>query len=761
MSISNRLVAFTIALALSTAAVVGVLVYRSIAAAVVPAELERLEADARLGASLLNEYVESARNDVLALSNAPTVDGLVRSSVDAGPSTGPEVWRPYVIDLFASQVQNKPQYRKLRIIGVADGGREVVRVDRMGPSDAIRIVRGGDLQQKGERPFFLETIALPSGEIYVSPLDLNQDHGVIETPYIPTIRVATPLRTSDGRLVGILIANIDMRLPLDRLRAQQRAGETLYVTNEAGDFLVHPDRAREFAFDLGSRANIHDDAPQLSALLGSETETAREVAGFEPGQRIAAMAPVRLAGGPRIAVYELAPSGATLGSSSVAVTTSIVAGLVAAAIAAMLAWMMARSLTVPILRVTNAIETFGRDGEAPDIWVDDASEIGRLARAFGRMRDEVRAKTEAVNAAEARFRGLAEGLPQLVWTCMPDGTCDYMGPQWSTYTGSSVQDALGLGWTQWVHPDDAEPAFSAWQQVVAEGGSELDLEYRLRGGDGGYRWFKMRTVALRDPDGRIARWMGTNTDVDDLRQATETLTRQASELKRSNAELEQFAYVASHDLQEPLRMVASYTEMLGDRYRGRLDEKADKYIGYAVEGARRMQRLVADLLAFSRVGAARTALTRTDTGAVVARVLRTMRNTIAESGAEVEVGPLPTVLVDAGQLEQVFLNLVSNAIKFRNSRPPRVTIGATREEGGWRFAVTDNGIGIDKEFAGRIFQMFQRLHERGTYEGSGIGLAIVKKIVEHHGGRVWFESKPGLGSEFMFTLPAAESEEGE
>jgi light-regulated signal transduction histidine kinase (bacteriophytochrome) len=226
------------------------------------------------------------------------------------------------------------------------------------------------------------------------------------------------------------------------------------------------------------------------------------------------------------------------------------------------------------------------------------------------------------------------------------------------------------------------------------------------------------------------------------------------ELRRSNADLEQFAYIASHDLQEPLRMVASYTELLEERYKGRLDERADKYIFYAVDGAKRMQRLVADLLAFSRVGSQGKPLKPVDTAAVLAEVLRVLGPRLREAGADVQADPLPPVMADEDQLFQLLQNLVGNALKFRSEAPPRIRISAVREGDAWRFAVADNGIGIEPQYSERIFQMFQRLHERGRYEGSGIGLSIVKRILERHGGRIWLQSTPGQGSTFFFTLPA-------
>jgi PAS domain S-box-containing protein len=223
-------------------------------------------------------------------------------------------------------------------------------------------------------------------------------------------------------------------------------------------------------------------------------------------------------------------------------------------------------------------------------------------------------------------------------------------------------------------------------------------------------------------------------------------------LRRSNAELEQFAYVASHDLQEPLRMVASYTELLGQRYKGKLDDKADKYIFYAVDGAKRMQRLVADLLAYSRVGSQGKAMVPVDCNAVLSYVLAVLAEPIRQADAVVDVGSLPIVQGDEGQVGQLFQNLIGNALKFRGPTPPRIAVEARLHSGRWLFSVSDNGIGIDMQHADRIFEMFQRLHERGKYEGSGVGLAIAKRIVERHGGRIWLESRTGEGTTFFFTM---------
>ena len=263
-----------------------------------------------------------------------------------------------------------------------------------------------------------------------------------------------------------------------------------------------------------------------------------------------------------------------------------------------------------------------------------------------------------------------------------------------------------------------------------------DLTYTLLGG----------AVPLFDPAGRPWGVVAAFHDITERKQLED-------ELRRSNAELEQFAYVASHDLQEPLRAVAGMVQLLGQRYQGKLDERADEYIGHAVEASQRMQNLINDLLDYSRVGRFGKPIEPTAVESSLKTALANLQVSVQENQAQITHDPLPTILADPGQLTQVLQNLIGNALKFRGNSPPRIHIGAEKVERAWRIAVSDNGIGIEPQYFERIFLVFQRLHTRREYAGTGIGLSLCMKIIERHGGQIWVESQPGQGSTFYFTIP--------
>jgi len=303
-----------------------------------------------------------------------------------------------------------------------------------------------------------------------------------------------------------------------------------------------------------------------------------------------------------------------------------------------------------------------------------------------------------------------------------------------------------------VLPEDRPIAQEAHRRAAETG--VLSYEVRVQWPDGSIHWISPHGRMHYDSEGRPSRITGVVADVTERKQAEEERERLIEDLARSNRELEQFAYIASHDLQTPLRTISSFVNLLARRYQGKLGPEADEYISYAVEGAARMRHLIHDVLEYSRVGSQGKAIQPTDCRAVFDQALANLREEIVESGAKITSDDLPAIPADYSQAVQLFSNLLGNAIKYRKKEePPRIHISAEQRENDWLFSVRDNGIGFEQQYADRIFQVFQRLHAVGEYPGTGIGLAICKKIVERHGGEIWLESAPGEGTTFFFTFP--------
>ncbi len=351
---------------------------------------------------------------------------------------------------------------------------------------------------------------------------------------------------------------------------------------------------------------------------------------------------------------------------------------------------------------------------------------------------------QALAGSEKMYRSIGELIPFGVWTSDAQGQATYISPSFSELVGKSDEDILKFGWLDTLDPETVERTVSDWKKTI-HSSDFWNYTHKVMGKDGQYHYVLARGVPIKDDSGKVLSWVGLNIDITDRKMVEDRL-------RRSNEDLQQFAYVSSHDLQEPLRMVISYLSLLERKYKDQLDPEAQDYIHFAVDGGKRMRELIDDLLEYSRIDTLGKEFIPVNMNEIVERTIKLLKVPLDESKADILVEPLPTIVADGSQMMQVMQNLIGNAIKFHGSERTRIQISASQRPREWVFIVRDNGIGLDMRHSEKIFQMFQRLHAREEYPGTGVGLAIVKKIVERHGGRIQVESAEGKGSAFYFTI---------
>jgi PAS domain S-box-containing protein len=560
----------------------------------------------------------------------------------------------------------------------------------------------------------------------------------------PVMIIATPVKDRQGNLIAVLVGRLDLG-ELTRIMEQGRGlnqTEDTYLVNKFNFFVTEPRFGNNFAL----KKTVHTQGVD-AGLRGTDGT------GFYTDYRGVAV----------IGAYNWLPNRELCLITEIDQSEAfapivrmgwLVMGIALAmgAAAALMAFLFARTITRPLQQLVGGSAEIGRGNLDHRVGTSARDETGELSRAFDRMTADLKLTTVSRDelARERDFSdSVINSLPGVFYLFDEKGHFIRWNQNLERVTEYSTEEIATMTAGDFFPREEQQLVAERFGQAFNEGEAAMEADLLTKSG----RSIPFYLTGVRIKIGDKYLLTGVGIDIAERKAAEEGLQAALTELARSNKELEQFAYVASHDLQEPLRMVSSYTQLLAERYEGQLDEKAKKYIAYAVDGAVRMQRLINDLLTYSRVSTRGKPFENVDSHALLGEAIRNLGAAIDESQAIITSEDLPTVRADPAQLVQLFQNLLANALKYRSDGFPRIHVSARDAGGEWVFSVSDNGIGIDGQYADRIFVIFQRLHTRLEYPGTGIGLAVCKRIVERHGGKIWFESEVGKGSTFFFSWP--------
>jgi PAS domain S-box-containing protein len=759
MGLSARLTVWVVALIVLTVAATGALTYHNVSTVEVPRALDRLDIHARLLASDLEASVSELRGGVLAIPTAAAVaiEGIRKATrgggVDPFGVTTLAQWRGALGERFAAQLAANPAYRRIRLIGAIDGGREIVRTDRMGPENGIRIASQAELQQRGDRDYFQRAMRLRANEVDISPVELGREYGVIDTPHVPVVRASTPVVGPDGRPFGIVVMDVDLRGPFARVRDSARPGGAVYIVNSNGDYLVHPDPAREFGFQLGAPSRLQDDFPNLGGMLAGGKAAAQVVEERGGAEFGAAVAGVRLAQGPQLFVVEAVPY-ADLATTLITVRNSTVAAVLVAAIGAvLLAIVLARSLTRPLTQMTAAIDSFGR-GEPLSLPTRSSGEIGVLARAFDRMAAEVREKTASLETEIVERRRLFARSLDLILIVDHKGFVIDISPSAEAILGYRPEEIIGSKGTALLDPGDLERAREE-MRAVRQGRATRNFDCRYLHRDG-------RIVPLTLSGAWLEleqRYFFIGRDMTE-RIALEQQLRQSQKLDA----IGHLTGGVAHDFNNILTVITGTIEILADAVAH--SPQLASIARMIDEAAGRGADLVRQLLAFARKQPLQPQ--STDVNRLVLDTAKLLRPTLGES-VEIEImleEDAWPAMIDPSQLGSALINLAVNA---RDAMPGGgkliletgnmmldasvATIHAEKvpPQPYVMIAVTDTGVGIPAVIRDRVFEPFFTTKDVG--QGTGLGLSMVYGFVKQSGGHIKIDSKEGHGTTFKLYLP--------
>ncbi|MDF1793675.1 MAG: ATP-binding protein [Thalassobaculaceae bacterium] len=732
-------------------------------------ESERLRAES--AGRDFERWLDHMRRDVTILSETPPIAGILRASaspdgVDSRDQTDLETWKLRLQHIFTAFLKTDPDYAQLRFIGVADDGLELVRAEVR--DGLIVTVEGEDLQQKGRRDYFLDGLDIRPDEIDLSKITLNREHGVVETPLNPMLRVMKGVFASDGSLFGFITINARAERIIGALRAAASSSSRAYLVNDDGDFLLHPDPAKTFGFDLGQRFTWRQDFPDLpdAATLSVGDGVARDRQEVGDHYLTARRIPLSRSdpGAAVHLIYEMRQADVRAWGTARISRVTLVTSLIAIALGTLVMVYLKR-LMRPLKRLSESAAAIGNgdlDVLLPDTRVQ---ELATLVAAFRQMVADIRARDLALEKSNAEIRQLNEELRErleasdqraalateavgiALWDVEPQSgriQWDDLSPSIFGLAAAGMPgDVDGL--LEFIHPDDRANVAALIEAARYEG-QEFAAVFRIVQSDAGLRYLDARAGRVTDGQGKLTLLRGVVIDVTSERQT-------ALEYRVLNEELSSFAYAVSHDLRAPLRSMNGFAEALTDEYADTLDDVAKGYITRIANAAVRMGVLIDDILALTRIS--KTEITRqtVDLSRIAAEVVDELRSGEPGRNVTVEIMSDLTVITDPGMARIVLWNLLGNAWKYSSEESPaEIVFDRVMHQGRSILRVRDNGIGFDMAYADKLYRPFQRLHSDQRIQGTGIGLATVSRAIGRLGGRIAAESEVGRGATFYFTL---------
>ena len=710
------------------------------------AAIQGLADETRLMALKFKNAYDEMRNDTFVAANTPPIKGLIRSKrnadIDQDDNSSTDQWRARLATYFTSIMNARPHYTQMRYIGIDDKGREIVRVNRAG--SGLSTVIDNELQQKSEEPYMQVLPSLEPGRVYFSEVTYNREKGSVTSERVPTVRATIPIHDEQNKLYGAIVINANYPELLRRTFGEIKPKKETFITNNQGDFLEYLPGTGVLDFEF---SDSYTYTPPAFIQQIKTVETNEKL--FQQEDYFSYFSRLNIT--PKnpdafIGVVLRVKNDTLLKDAYKTRYQTLLLVVFLVTITSLLAMYLAQKLTAPLQQMSKSLALSRTDHDALYLPLDRTDEVGPLARAF----DEV---LKDIAEGEEFLKLILDNNPDLVFVKDQDyRILKANAPLFSVYPEDMHDKIIGYTTAEEFQSEEAE-AFLKHDKKAFENGYSETYE-TLTFPDGKVRTLFTKKIRFEDSHGTPF-ILGVAQDVTEREKLIERL-------QSSNEELERFAFICSHDLQEPLRMIRSFStklqEHMGESFKK--DERGKKYFHFITDAAERAQALISDILEYSSINSDSQASEIVDIETLVDSIKENMNATLEEHSGTITYDALPSVQGNKTQCLQLLQNLIGNGLKYQSpNTKPNIHISAKTKGNMIEFAVRDNGIGMEAKYADKIFEIFQRLHRKSEFSGTGIGLAICRKVVQRHGGEIWVQSAEGEGSTFYFTLPAAQTEQ--